>query len=259
MSRTIDRNRDCLVLVHGALTDSTFWAPHRDRLAGDFDILTPTLRHFGGAATGSFGLNTHAQDIADLLAGMPTVRRLFVAGWSYGADVVLNMLIRHAVPVTKACLYEPGYPGCLQNPQLEAWQSDANAMFGKVFELHAAGEHEQAVMALIDGSGSRAGYFADQPDSAKSLQLSKAHTLAFQLNATEQPAIDVTGVANVRTPMAIAYGATTRSMFRLVAVQTARASPLAELTEIPGAGHMWPQDNPDAFCAYIRRVMTQSG
>ena len=250
-------NGDYLVLVHGALTDRSMWLPHIKYLETDFDVISVSLRHFEQPEDGGFGLNTHADDLAKLLSSLPMNKPASIVGWSYGADVVLNMLIKHDLPVSKAFLYEPGFPGCLKDHELEAWQLDANAMFGKVFEHYSAGQLDLAIESLINGSGNKPGYFASQEAAVRELQLSKAHTLAHQLNQQEQPAIEPSGISKISTPMVIGYGSETRNIFRLVAKSTAQSSDIAEIEEIPGESHMLPQENPRMFSAYIKRICRQ--
>ncbi|MBF4281125.1 alpha/beta hydrolase, partial [Vibrio anguillarum] len=81
-----------LVLVHGALTDGSMWLPHTDFLAQYFDVVSVTLSHFDNDHSLSFGLNSHAQELYDLVKKLVSDKPVNVVGWSYGADVVLNMI-----------------------------------------------------------------------------------------------------------------------------------------------------------------------
>ncbi|BEE10669.1 hypothetical protein VAWG005_34800 [Aeromonas dhakensis] len=60
-------------------------------------------------------------------------------------------------------LVEPGCPGVLDEQGLAAFMADAGAMFGRVFGQVEAGQLQEAVATLIDGSGGHPGYFAAQP------------------------------------------------------------------------------------------------
>ncbi|MDE1462196.1 alpha/beta fold hydrolase [Spartinivicinus poritis] len=248
-----------LILVHGALTDATMWLPHINHLKADYEVISVTLRYFNGEDEdkGDFGLNTHANDLAELLAKLSTDKPINIVGWSYGADVVLNMLLQHKVEnISGIFLYEPGFPGCLAEQEMEMWLSDANTMFGKVFKHFSEGKLELAVETLIDASGNKQGYFKSQHLAIRELQLSKAYTLAYQLNQQEQPEITCTNVSNIRNPLVIGFGSQTRDIFRLVSTSTATLSEAIEVKKIVGEGHMLPQENPEKFSALVKNVIS---
>ncbi|MBN7795894.1 alpha/beta fold hydrolase [Parahaliea mediterranea] len=247
-----------LLLVHGALADATMWAEHRQYLQPDFEVITTTLRHFGEADTGSFGLNSHARDLANLIAELDTKKPLYLAGWSYGADVLLNTLIRHNPHVSGVFLYEPGFPGCLEEPVMSDWQADAEAMFGAVFDHFSQGNLAMAVEALIDGSGQERGYFNRQSAAARKLQLSKAATLKHQLNQQEQPDINRANIAAIPVPVTIGYGSNTRTLFRLASTSTIGLSDLIDVRQINGEGHMFPMESPERFSALIKSLFVDA-
>ena len=249
---------DYLVLVHGALADRFMWLPHIKQLESDFEVISVSLRHFEGQDTGGFGLNTHAEDLTQLLQELPQHKPINLVAWSYGADVVLNALVNTPLPIAKIFLYEPGYPGCLQGETLESWQADANSMFGPVFEHVANGHLERAVEALIDASANKIGYFQSQSNTAKDLQLAKAHTLTHQLNQQENAAITPTTIREINAPIVLGFGLNTRELFRVVTVKTAQLAPNTEIKEIPGANHMLPQENPRMFSEYIKTIFSHS-
>jgi pimeloyl-ACP methyl ester carboxylesterase len=252
-------NGDYLVLVHGALTDYSMWNDHLEYLAPDFEVVSITLRCFDESDVGSFGLNTHAEDLAKLVNELPKDKPVNIVGWSYGADVVLNALAKQELSVSKVFLYEPGYPGCLQEPHLSAWQLDANKMFGPVFEHFSNSNLEKAVELLIDGSGNKQGYFQNQSKTAKELQLAKSYTLVHQLNQKEQSLINTEFISEISVPIILGYGENTRDLFKLVTVKTSELLNNAELKEIPGESHMLPQEKPREFSKYIKNILSQQG
>ncbi|WP_198650308.1 alpha/beta fold hydrolase [Oceanimonas marisflavi] len=173
--------------------------------------------------------------------------------------MVLNALARQDLPVSKAFLYEPGYPGCLQEPHLSAWQLDANKMFCPVFEHFSNGNLEKAVELLVDGSGNKQGYFQNQNKKAKELQLAKSYTLVHQLNQKETPLIDANNISGISAPIILGYGENTRELFKLVTVKTAELLTNAELKEILGESHMLPQEKPEKFSGYIKSILSPQG
>jgi pimeloyl-ACP methyl ester carboxylesterase len=259
MKTTREGSGDYLVLVHGALTDNSMWNDHLEYLSSDFEVVSITLRCFDESDVGGFGLNTHAVDLANLVNELSRDKPVNIVGWSYGADVVLNALAKQDLPVSRAFLYEPGYPGCLQEPHLSAWQLDADKMFGPVFEHFSNGDLEKAVELLIDGSGNKQGYFQNQSKKAKELQLSKSYTLVHQLNQKEKSLIDTNSISRVSTPIILGYGENTRDLFKLVTVKTSELLNNAELKEILGESHMLPQEKPREFSKYIKSIFSPQG
>ncbi|MEP7729422.1 alpha/beta fold hydrolase [Marinomonas primoryensis] len=249
-------NGDCLVLVHGALTDNSMWNDHLEYLASDFEVVSITLRCFDESDVEGFGLNTHADDLAELVNKLSKDKPVNIVGWSYGADVVLNVLVKHELSVSKVSLYEPGYPRCLQESNFGAWQLDANKMFGPVFEHFSSGNLAQAVESLIDGSGNEQGYFQRQSKAVKELQLAKSYTLSYQLNQKEQPLIEADTISRVSVPVVLGYGEKTRDLCRLVTVRTSELLNNSEIKEILGESHMMPQEKPREFSKYIKNILS---
>ena len=159
--------------------------------------------------------------------------------------------------ITKAFLYEPGYPRCVEKKAMQKWQIDANAMFSRVFESYYAGDLKAAVEHLIDGSGDQKGYFSSQKTEVKALQISKAHTLHKQLNQQESPAICKESVSKIKTSLIIAYGSNTRTLFKEVAKATIDVSTVAEKMIVLGYGHMLPQESPLVFSEYSQSAILQ--
>ena len=249
-------NGDYLVLVHGALTDSSMWNDHLAYLTADFEVVSLTLRCFDEGDVEGFGLNTHADNLAELVNQLSEDKAVNIVGWSYGADVVLNALVKHDLSVAKVFLYELGYPGCLQEPELGAWQLDANKMFGPVFEHFSSGNLAQAVESLIDGSGNEQGYFHGQSEAVKALQLAKKYTLSYQLNQKEQPLINAETVSKINAPVVFGYGENTRDLFKLVTVRASELLGSSQLKELRGESHMMPQEKPKEFSQYIKNIFS---
>ena len=126
-------------MVHSALTDNSMWKDHLAYLTADFEGVSIALCCFDEGDVEGFGLNTHADDWAELVNQLSKDKAVNIVDCSYGADVVLNALVKHDLSVAKVFLYELGYPGCSQEPEFGAWQPDANKMFGpeKCLNAHA--------------------------------------------------------------------------------------------------------------------------
>ncbi len=251
--------RPYLILVHGALANAEMWQPHLPLLENEFEIIPVNLRHFTGQTDGGFGLNTHADDLYTQISELPQKKALYLAGWSYGSDVILNLLLKHSVMPTGIFLYEPGYPGALEGQVMQSWGEDANNMFAPIFERVAKGELAAAVEALIDGSGGKPGYFSRQAEDIRKPQLALAYTLPMQLNQTESPAITKDTLKAFRLPqtctLIIAHGSDTRALFRLVSEQTSNLVESAQLRVVKDATHMLPLEAPERLAELIKKSL----
>ncbi|MFA0810225.1 alpha/beta fold hydrolase [Microbulbifer epialgicus] len=248
------KSGEALILLHGALADERMWEPHIEILTKDFNTISITQRHFGTSGESSaegFGINTHADDLINFLTKLdsgPT----HLAAWSYGADVALNAAIKSPELIKSLFIYEPGYPGCLNDQEMNEYMQDAEAMFGKVFQAVSEGELKEAAEFLIDRSGNAAGYFSAQSLAHRTQQLENAHTLPLQLSQTEQPTLDKTSLSGIQVPTTIAYGSDTRSLFKIVSRSVSAYIPNSNLIEISSANHMLPLENPEQFSHLIK-------
>lgn len=252
-------NGEYLILVHGALTDGSMWLEHIEHLKSDFDVISVTLRNFNESDIEGFGLNTHADDLSALIQELTKIKPVNIVGWSYGADVILNALAKNDLPISKTVVYEPGFPGCLQEQDMSTWQSDANNMFGPVFEHFSVGNLNMAVESLIDGSSNKKGYFKYQKKEVQELQLAKKNTLKNQLNQQEEPAISQTSISKIQHKVVLSYGQNTRDIFKLVTVATAKLIKSSELKIIPNENHMLPQEKAEKFSNFIHKELSQEG
>lgn len=244
---------DLILFVHGALADARMWQPHIECLGGVCQGYAVSQRYFGTQGqehSGEFGINQHAQDLLQWLQALPGDIRVHLVGWSYGADVVLAALTHAPNQVASAFVYDPGYPGCLSKEEMGEFMADAGAMFDPVIPHLEEGRLEQAVAALIDGSGQALGYFQQQPAVLQQQQLDNAHTLVQQMQ--QAPATDLCAarLSAITVPVTLATGARSRVLFRLV-TQSVKPHLAAVRWLQPDANHMWPLEQPTAFVAAL--------
>ncbi|GAA5442405.1 2-succinyl-6-hydroxy-2, 4-cyclohexadiene-1-carboxylate synthase [Microbulbifer sp. NBRC 101763] len=254
MDQSQKKPKDTLILLHGALADERMWEPHIQLLSKEFTAVNFTQRHFGingQDSNGNFGIDTHAEDLNSFIKEK-TSKPVHLAAWSYGADVALNAAIKSPTLFKSLFLYEPGYPGHLDNEEMAKYMQDAEAMFGKVFQAVSDGNLAVAVESLIDGSGNKVGYFSSQSQNHRSQQLENTHTLPLQLNQSEQPSLDKTHLSRIQIPTTIAFGSDTRSLFRIVSKSAAIHISSAKLIEVLSENHMLPLENPEQFSQLIK-------
>lgn len=245
---------EAILLLHGALADARMWEEHIPLLnIPEYSILTMTQRHFGKggmADSGSFGIKTHAKDLAGFIRS-ENISHIHIVAWSYGADVALNTLAEYPDIVASVFLYEPGYPGFLTPAEMESFVEDAGSMFGPVFDLVSQGDLERATEVLIDGSGNKIGYFASQSKTLRKQQIENAHSLPKQLNQKEQPGLSAERLSKIIAPVTIAYGCDTRKLFKVVARAAAKLIPHAKELCVESSSHMLPMENPALFMQLV--------
>lgn len=251
-----------LLLLHGAVADERLWAPHQALLADGFRSIALTQRWFGPDpwAEGGprFGVDTHARDLVaviDALGGAP----VHLAAWSYAGHVALTAAARRPDLVASVFLYEPGVPVYVTDPaELEAWTADAEAMFGPIIDALEAGDAAAGLRALLDAAGQREGVYASLPEPERRMYDTNARTLALQLDQAPPPPLVPADLAALPMPITVRWGAASRPVFRTVSLAVARAIPHRAHAEVPGAGHLWPAEQPAAFAAALRGFLAST-
>jgi pimeloyl-ACP methyl ester carboxylesterase len=232
------------------------WSRHSAHIAKQFHAVSYTQRYFGvdpwDRDWPPFGVGTHASDLVELIRELQAGEVHLVA-WSYAGHIALTAALKHPDLIKSAFIYEPGAPTYLSDPaDLEAFTADASAMFGPVFEaVQGAGDTLEGVRRLIDGSGQRSGYFDAQPEERRALQLDNARTLPLLLAQSAPPVITCEDLRALKVPVCVAYGERTRPVFSVVSRAAARCIPGGWHRVIPGANHMWPDEDPAGFSAEV--------
>lgn len=247
------RKWDVILFIHGAISDENMWQPHMRLLQNDYDTVAITLSHFDGRKGSPFGVQTHASEVCDFLRVLPRDKSVHLVGWSYGADVALEVLGRASGRIASAFLYEPGSPIALAGPRLCQWLDDAEQVFGKVRDFSTKGELTLATEALVDGTAVQAGYFQNQTPWLRNYWLSKSHTIPSQLAMTEPSELNSSVLGGIQSNVSFLYGTSSRDMFKLATVSLQEKIHGSELRAVQGAGHMLPVDEPGFFVSCLSR------
>ena len=244
-----------VVLVHGALADRRLWDRHLPLLArAGHRAIAVTLPHHGppvGAPDARpFGLRTHTDALAAFIAALGRGPVHLVA-WSYGAHAALTLAVERPALLRSVFVHEPGFPTFVEDEEeLRRFGADAQARFAPVAAAVAQGDLDAALVHLIDGSAGRAGAFVAQGEATRRIERENAHTLPLLLQQTPAPPLSAAQLRGIRVPACVAAGALTRPAWGIVSRAAQAALPAHALT-IAGAGHMWPDEDPAAFCAAV--------
>ena len=249
-----------VVFLHGALGDCRTWERQVRLLGRSARAIAYTQRYFGDAHWRPdgppFGTRCHGDDLigfAEALDAGP----VSVVAWSYGCHAALHAIRERPELFSRALLYEPGVPSYVSDEAaLARFGEDAQAMFGPIFEAAGRGEMEEAVRRLIDGSGGREGYFEAQDGRRREIELDNAHTMPLLLAQEVPPEIGAGDLAALRVPVTVMWGGATRPVFSIPSKAAAEAIGGTAHREIAGAGHLWPDEEPEAFVRVGREWFT---
>ncbi len=87
-----------IVLVHGIQGSRSAWACVSDALSADHRVVMPNLRGrcaaWRGQGTGDYSLEGFADDLAEVIRAHVGTRPYALAGWSLGASIALEYVLR---------------------------------------------------------------------------------------------------------------------------------------------------------------------
>lgn len=249
----MEENPITVVLVHGALADGRIWEPYAEIFPAGWNVVAPTLTGFGGSR-GNFGLNSHADELKNLLKQLDKGRCIIV-GWSYGADVVLNFLAKNPETELDIILYEPGLPFALESSALEDWFDEAQQVFEPLVELVAEHDSAAAAISLVESTSGEKGYFPKLSKSLQDIYLDNAYSLENQLNQTEPGEVSASALGKTSSRVTFICGEKSLRMFKVVCTANPAVNKNFSVLELPGATHMLPVDDPDRFAGIIIQVL----
>lgn len=113
---------DPLVLVHAGIADARMWQPQADRFAGEWRVVRPDLRGFGGTAH-SEDRYRHGTDLAGLFADLQLPPAV-VVGASMGGGAVIDFALERPDLVRGLVLVGATYDGFrfLEQDLFDQWR-----------------------------------------------------------------------------------------------------------------------------------------
>jgi pimeloyl-ACP methyl ester carboxylesterase len=238
--RASDASVDSLVviLVHGSLDRGTSFARVVRRLP-DLHVITYDRRGYHrsrGALPLATSLEDHVADLVTIVSGRPAV----LVGHSYGGDVALGAAAECPGAVRAVGVYEPPLPWSDWWPR-RSGRSPADqdpAAFAEGFFRRVV--HDDAWDRL--------------PEQARADRRADGPALVAELASIrrERSPIDFT---RLTMPVVLARGSRSLPHHRRAIDALAELLPTSEIIEFPGAAHGAHLSHPDAFAAFVRRVV----
>jgi len=229
-----------VVLVHGSLDRGASFARVVRRLDG-LHVVTYDRRgyHHSRDMALARSLGAHVADLVALVGAGPVV----VVGHSYGADVAIGAALEAPGAVRAVGAYEPPLPWMTWWPRRTASSiaDEDPATFAEGFFRRVVGDAgwdrltEQA----------RAARQADGPALVAELADLRRDSAPFDLAA-------------LRAPLVLGRGSRSIPHHRRAVDALVELVPGSEVVEISGSGHGAPLSHPDAFAAFVRRVVAHA-
>lgn len=245
-----------IVFLHGALGDLRTWRRQCAALSIRFRCIAYTQRYFGTSpwrADGpAFGTGTHADDLMAFCEALG-VGPVALVAWSYAGHVALQAASKRPDLFSRIFIYEPGVPSyTTDGDELAAFWRDAEAMFGPIFQAAGKGDMTEAVRLLIDGSGGE-GFFDSQAAECREIELENTHTMSMLLAQAAPTHLSCEDLGKLRVPVSIAWGEATRPIFKITSRAAARCLDKSRHIEVPGVGHLWPDQDPKGFSELVEK------
>ena len=241
-----------LILIHGSLSDYTYWTDQMAPFAGHYRVIAYSRRYNypnHNVARSGYSAATDAEDLAQLIEALH-LGKVFVVGHSYGALTALFLAARHPELIRAVVLAEPPAVSLLGHlPGSDAAQgramfADIQArMVAPMKAAFAAGDTERGVAAFID-------YVFADPDawehfsaSSKAETLRDAHEWEVMMTSgTLFPDLPPDTVRRISAPVLVMSGAKSYPFLGKIDEALMQMLPDSRRVVFPDAGHqMWLQ------------------
>ena len=236
-----------VVFVHGAVSDSRFWAPQVAALSHRYRCIAFDQRYFGQSwpdGGQQLSLSTHVDDLCHFL-GAVSSRPVHVVATSYGAGVVLACAVASPDQFSSLFLNEPSLASLVTEPEDIAVLLQARKDLAPAAAALTAKDLATAVELFCDWTAFR-GAFSSLSDEFMTMFHQNARSLALQL-AAPPSAVTAAQIGQLRMPVAFTMGEDTTPFFAVQVRAAHRAVAHSNLTRIPGAHHGASFENPTAF------------
>jgi 2-succinyl-6-hydroxy-2,4-cyclohexadiene-1-carboxylate synthase len=235
-----------VVLLHGFTQGPGSWDNLAERLAGEHEVVTPTLPGHGGAGAVTGTFEDEAAALAEAVDGPPAVW----VGYSMGGRVALRIALERPDLVERLVLL--GATAGLADP-------DERAARRRRDETLASGLERKGLDQFLTGWLNQA-LFKRLPAEAAGLEERRHNTVEGLASAlrrlgtgTQEPVWDRLGELSM--PVLLMAGEHD-STFCAVAFRLAAAiGENAGLSFVPGAGHAAHLERPDAFATILERFL----
>lgn len=241
-----------VVLLHAFPLDRTMWRGQLDALSDAARVLTLDLPGFGESAPAAFTVDSAADVVADFLTALG-IEKAVVGGLSMGGYVALAFARRHANRLLGLILADTR-----AEPDDATGKANRAKTISLAEEKGAVGVADMMIPKVLSEQTR-----TTKPDVAELVRSIAARqstgAVVAALAALRDRPDAVPGLAAVTVPALVLVGEYDAVTPPLASAALAGGLPHAELTHIPGAGHLSNLENPAAFDAAVRGFVKQLG
>jgi len=226
-----------VVLVHGSLDRAASFSRVVRRLR-DLDVVVYDRRGYHrsrSAARPAEGLDDHVADLLSVIGA----RRAAVVGHSLGGDIALGAAVVAPQRVSAVGAYEPPLPWLAWWPRRNRdLRGQDPAEFAEAFFRRVVGDQTWDRL----------------PEKTRAERRAEGPTLMAEILAlrSEEAPFDI---AALGVPLVVGRGERSLWHHRRAIDALVEIHPGAEVVDIAGASHGAHQSHPDAFAAFVRRVV----
>ena len=227
-----------VVLVHGSLDRATSFARVVRRLP-DLHVVTYDRRGYHrsrGLTPSATSLEDHVADLVAVVDGRPSV----LVGHSYGGDVVLGAAAEAPEAVRAVGVYEPPLPWSDWWPRRSA---------GNIAAEDPAAFAESFFRRVVSDDA-----WARLPENARAERRADGPALVAELASIRRDRSPI-DFADIVVPVVLGRGSRSLPHHRRAIDALVDLLPVTEVVEFPGATHGAHLSQPDAFAAFVRRVV----
>lgn len=255
-------NKPVVIALHGSASTGAQWTQLADRLAVDFEVITPDLPGYGklrGLRT--FGRPTLYGDAFQIACqAHQAAAPVHLVAHGYGAAVALKYALENPAEVASLTLIEPVMFHLLRYGGQQDMQdyNEIKAMADAVRASCLNGAPKRGMARLVDYWNGTGTWDAISPvDQAKLATL--APKVAGNFAAVLAETWEASSCQQVQCPVTVITGERSRGPVARVARILVDALPNARHETIAGAGHMAPVTHHDAVAPIVARTLGTPG
>ena len=242
-----------LVCLHGGWQNGGSWDEQVERFASDYRVVTFDLRghgRTGPTATDRYSIDLFAEDLERLLDHLD-IEDPILCGMSIGGMIVQSYLDTHPDSARGAVIGGPlqSMPPVDLPPGMKPFVSPLPAIAGMASTIGSTATFQSLLAAIRTMTGRR--WLTVEPDVR-----SQAMDAIGDVSPDEYRKIfralydfDPPDLSHVRTPTLVLAGVQEAPMVTDQGKRLAKTLPYGVWRELPDAGHLVNQDNPEAFNA----------
>lgn len=252
-----------LLMLHGTGAATHSWREFAPILAEHFRLIAPDLPGHGFTTPPPYhsmslpGMAGYVAELVETLGVEPDL----VLGHSAGAAILIRACLegrlapRGLISLNGALMPWRGLPGHVFSPAAKLFAK--NSLVSRLFALRAA--NRKSIQRLVDSTGSTLEPFG--VDLYQRLIRSPSHVRAsLSMMANWDLTLIEAGLPRLETPLflVVGEGDTTVSPREAHRVRE-RLLPSADLTLLPGLGHLAHEERPGEVADVVRRIAGQLG